>query len=302
MLSHSLEPTRAHGKLGAMRTSQRLALACLALALGAALLGAPLLPAWALADDNVRIDAPTPGSSVSGRVEIRGTATTADPARFSFYRLHYGAGQAPSTLRPIGDAGTQPVVNGLLGTWDTTPLISGDYSIFLTVYDTAGKTTMSQVVVTIVPAPTPTLRTDQAPLVIVTPGPTSETDEGGPTPTPIPELPQLVPQIPQIDVPPPDSGAAPIQPVNPQQTDPNFQPIPITGPNPGNQPALPPPAFGPAPQPGTFPTFDTSSAPGSAPPPAINPVGPPPVPIVAPYEPPPPAPTIVPPTQEGLPP
>jgi hypothetical protein len=42
--------------------------------------------------------------------------------------------------------------------------------------------------------------------------------------------------------------------------------------------------------------------PASAPPQQINPVGPPPVPVVAPYEPPAGLPTIVPPTPLGIPP
>ena len=215
---------------------------------------------------------------------------------------------SPSTLRPIGGAGEQPVDDGVLGVWDTAPLIAGEYTLSLTVYDVAGATTVAHVVVNVLPAPTPTLRTDQPPLVVVTPGPTTTADEGGPTPTPIPELPQLVPQIPQIDVPGPDQGQAPIQPVNPQQSDPNFQPIPITGPNPSNSAPPPlPPGVAPGPQTGTQP-FDPGPAPlapidtGSSNSPPINPVGPPPAPIVAPYEPPPGPPTAIPPTPFGLPP
>jgi hypothetical protein len=293
-----------------MRHRRRFALAALVLALLVVLVGAPVPPPSVLADDAVRIDSPATGASVSGQVEVRGRATTADPSRFSFYRLHYGSGSSPSTLRPIGSAGDQPVDGGLLGVWDTAPLLAGEYTLSLTVYDTSGATTVARVVVNVLPAPTPTLRTNQPPLVVVTPGPTSTTDEEGPTPTPIPELPQLVPQIPQIDVPQPDQGQAPIQPVNPQPSDTDVQPITITGPNPANAAPPPlPPGVAPGPQTGNQP-FDPGAgsvplAPIDSNPPSsnpINPVGPPPAPVVAPYEPPPGLPTAVPPTPFGIPP
>lgn len=285
-----------------MRSSQRLVVVCLALALIVALVRAPVASSLVLADDNVRIDVPASGTSISGSVEIRGRATTADPSRFSFYRLHYGSGSSPNTLRPIGGAGERAVENGMLGVWDTAPLITGEYTLLLTVYDVSGATTVARVVVHVLPAPTPTLRTDQWPLVVVPPGATpTDSENTGPTPTPIPELPQLDPQIPQIDLPPQDSGAPPVQPVNSQPSDPGFQPIPITGPNPVAPSSLPPagPGPAPAPQPNVLSPIDTG--PASAPPPAINPVAPPPPPIVAPYEPPPALPTIAPPTPDGIP-
>ena len=281
-----------------MRTWQRYVLGYLALALAIALLGLPSLSPLALADDNVRIDAPANGVSVSGRVEIRGRASTADPSRFSFYRLHYGAGSSPSALRPIGGPADKPVVDDVLGIWDTSPLLTGDYTVQVTVYDTSGNTSTASVVVNVLPAPTPTPRTNQPPAVIV-PGATPEqTDDSGPTPTPIPELPQLVPQIPQIDVPQQQQGPQ-VQPVVPQQTDPNLQPIQV------NPPSLPPPPqFAPSdapsgPLPGAIPTFDMG--PSGPPPDQINPVGPPSGPVIQPFQPAPPPPTFVPPTVEGLP-
>ncbi len=85
-----------------MRIWQRYVLGYLVLALIVALIALPAPSTPALADDNVRIDTPASGASVSGRVEIRGRASTADPSKFSFYRLHYGQGESPSVLRPIG--------------------------------------------------------------------------------------------------------------------------------------------------------------------------------------------------------
>jgi hypothetical protein len=269
-----------------MRTWQRYALGYLALALAIALLGFPKLSRPALADDNVRIDAPADGSSITGRVEIRGRASTADPSRFSFYRLHYGAGDSPATFRPIGNPADKAVIDDVLGIWDTAPLFPGPYTLQVTVYDVDGNTTTSSVVVNVLAAPTPTPRTNQPPAVIV-PGatPDQQQDNNGPTPTPIPELPELVPQIPQIDVSQPNQQGPQVQPVVPQQTDPNIQPIQVAPPNIAPPPQYAPPDSPSGAQPVSIPTFDTGSGSGAQ---QINPVGPPPAPVVAPYEPPPP--------------
>jgi hypothetical protein len=80
------------------------------------------------------LTSPDHESTVSGVVEIRGTASIPS---FAFYRLEFldlagGFGwQAVS-------AGTQPVVDDRLGEWDTTLLPSGDYAFRLVVTDTAG--------------------------------------------------------------------------------------------------------------------------------------------------------------------
>lgn len=251
------------------------------------------------ADDNVRIDAPASGERVIGTVEVRGRAVTADPAQFSFYRLYYGAGSSPSSLRPLGNSSDKPVEDGVLGTWDTAPLFQGEYTLQLSVYDTAGATTTTSVVVTVLPAPTPTSR--NLPSVLVpppeqTPNPDEET---GPTATPLPELPELVPNIPQIDVPP--QQQQPIQHVDPPAFDPGYQPVPI---DPGIPSAPQPQPFNPAPiNPAPPPpTVDFGPVPGSQFNP-INPVGPPPVPVIVPNEPPPPTLALPPtPTLFGIPP
>ena len=255
-------------------------------------------------DEPVRIDAPTNGASVIGAVEVRGRAVTSDPARFSFYRLHYGAGSTPTSLRPIGSAGDQPVENGVLGTWDTAPLFQGEYTLQLTVYDTAGGTMTAHVVVNVLPAPTPTTRPSN--FVVPVPGQTptpGEEEDTGPTATPLPELPRLDPQIPNLDVPQQSPQFPPIQPVNPPPPGPGFQPIQI---DPGSQPQQAPLA----PLPGVSqPSAPTQFDPGpqSAPPPSapfnpVNPIAPPPPPVVAPYEPPPTVAAPPTPTLFGLPP
>ena len=275
-------------------------LTCLSLLVLVTLPNAPT--ALMQGNEVARIDVPASGSSVIGTVEIRGRAVTADRSRFSFYRLHYGSGSAPSSFRPIGSPVDQPVENGVLGVWDTAPLIQGEYTVQLTVYDTSGATTTAHVLVNVLPAPTPTPLTRPSVRVPV-PGetPTAPDESAGPTATPLPEIPPLVPQIPQIDT-SPLNPALPVQPVDPGSTGPGFQPIPIA-------PAQPAPLPGPfvpgAPDPGAPPTIDTGapSAPGISPFNPIAPVGAPPVPVIAPYEPPPTfAPPAIPtPTIFGLP-
>ena len=187
---------------------------------------------------------------------------TPDRARFSFYRLHYGAGSAPSSLRPIGNPVDQPVENGVLGTWDTAPLLTGEYTVQLTVYDTSGGTTITRVLVNVLPAPTPTPLLQQ-PVRVPVAGetPTPSDDDAGPTPTPLPEIAPLIPNIPQIDTRPINPGL-PVQPVQgPNPSDPGFQPIPIntgpTGPQPG--------PFNPSGPVDSAPTFDTGQdGPGAA--------------------------------------
>jgi hypothetical protein len=286
-----------------MRIWHRYVLVYLAMTLIIALITIPMPSTPAHADDNVRIDVPANGADVSGRVEIRGRATTADPSQFSFYRLHYGQGDSPAVLRPIGGPADKPVVDDVLGVWDTAPLLTGPYLLLLTVYDQKGNTTTSRVVVNVLPAPTPTPRTNQPPLVVV-PGATPNPDDqnSGPTPTPIPELPQLDPNIPQIYIPQQDTSP-PVQPVIPQQTDPGIQPITVPGPAPAA-----PPSFSPPPPPSNsapigIPTFEVGPG-GGAPsqPIDINAPPPPPPPMVQPFQPNIPSIQLPPtPTPEGLP-
>ena len=161
-------------------------------------------------------------------------------------------------VAPTDRPGDRPVEDGVLGSWDTAPLLPGEYLLQLTVYDTSGATTTAQVVVNVLPAPTPTPRTQPA-FIVPVPGQTPEAseEETGPPPTPLPELPQLDPQIPYIEVPPQEQGQPAIQQVNPPPPGPGFQPINIDqGPRPQQAPLAPLP--GPQ-QPGAAPQFEPVS-------------------------------------------
>jgi hypothetical protein len=282
-----------------MPVSARFILTGLSLALVVALAWTPA--ASTQGDETARIDSPANGASVVGAVEIRGRAVTADRSHFSFYRLHYGAGASATSLRPIGAPVDRPVEDGVLGLWDTAPLFQGEYLLQLTVYDTSGGTTTAHVVVNVLPAPTPTPRT-QPTFVVPAPGetPTTPDEDTGPTPTPLPELPQLDPQIPQIVIPDQSQQQPPIQQVNPPPPGPDFQPIQIDpGPQPPQAPLPPLPG---APQPSGPPPLDPGPSVAPAPFNPVNPIGPPPAPVIAPYEPPPTVPPPPTPTLFGLPP
>jgi len=81
------------------------------------------------------ITSPAPTAYVSGNLTIAGTASDA----FSFYnyRLEYGAGAAPATWSQIGATAYSPVTAGTLGSWGTTSVADGLYTLRLTVADRA---------------------------------------------------------------------------------------------------------------------------------------------------------------------
>jgi hypothetical protein len=81
------------------------------------------------------IAAPGEGAKLAGVVEIRGTANIED---FHFFKVEYGAGQAPTTWNVIGALQYEPVENSTLLTFDTAALADGPYVIRLTVVDSTG--------------------------------------------------------------------------------------------------------------------------------------------------------------------
>jgi hypothetical protein len=85
------------------------------------------------------IASPKDGDSVSGVVDVLGTANIAN---FAFYKLEYRKLSPDAEWIPVS-AGTQPVcelcdTTEELGTWNTSLVIPGDYAFRLVVTDTAG--------------------------------------------------------------------------------------------------------------------------------------------------------------------
>jgi hypothetical protein len=93
---------------------------------------------------------PQAGDSLSGTVEIRGTANIPN---FGFYKIEYRSLADGSAWRAIL-AGDTSVTDDVLGSWDTTLVLPGEYAFRLVVADTAGNAPMPCVIpVRVAPAP-----------------------------------------------------------------------------------------------------------------------------------------------------
>ncbi|MBN1250120.1 MAG: hypothetical protein JXC32_20820 [Anaerolineae bacterium] len=91
------------------------------------------------------ITSPTEGTMLSGQVEIRGTATHPN---FNSYGVLYASGArvtGETNWRldsPIAWNVPTMVVNGVLGTWDTTQVPNGQYVLALAVFEVGNETPM----------------------------------------------------------------------------------------------------------------------------------------------------------------
>lgn len=95
---------------------------------------------------------PEDGDTVSGLVELKGTANIAN---FAFYKFEIRPLGSEAPWRPIW-ADTRPVVEDSLGVWDTSLVSAGDYALRLVVTDTQGNAPMPCVIrVRVVPPASP---------------------------------------------------------------------------------------------------------------------------------------------------
>ncbi|HEU4746618.1 MAG TPA: hypothetical protein VFS61_15365 [Anaerolineales bacterium] len=83
--------------------------------------------------DQIMITAPEPGATVSGTVEIMGTANVPN---FGFFK--YEVAPRGSQNWATISAGRDPKVNEVLGTWNTSSITNGDYFLRLVITDNAG--------------------------------------------------------------------------------------------------------------------------------------------------------------------
>ena len=103
--------------------------------LSVALLITNLIAAWPAAaaptaqDPQAIITSPRDGAQLRGVVQITGTATD---SRFNHYELAWAPQSAPDNWQIIANVQNQ-IVNGALGTWDTSPLQPGAYLLRLRV-------------------------------------------------------------------------------------------------------------------------------------------------------------------------
>ncbi|MGD8813359.1 MAG: hypothetical protein PVI78_02670 [Anaerolineales bacterium] len=111
---------------------------------------AETLPSIGCPDPNVNLVLPQDGSTISGVVEVRGTATH---TAFGFYQYYYRS-ISPGSSWNVVTAGSEPKVDDVLGIWDTTWLLAGEYYFRLVVTDTAGVPAPECVIqVRVVPSP-----------------------------------------------------------------------------------------------------------------------------------------------------
>jgi|GEM_PF-6065845 len=87
------------------------------------------------ADQVLRIDSPAADETVSGMVEIRGSAAAPGMMRF---RVEFGYDPDPTGTWFLISEGTEAVPDGRLAVWDTTSIREGDYALRLAAYFTNG--------------------------------------------------------------------------------------------------------------------------------------------------------------------
>src|SRR4030042_1455906 len=78
------------------------------------------------ADQVLRIDSPAADETVSGMVEIRGSAAAPGMLRF---RVEFGYDPDPTGTWFLISEGTEAVPDGRLAVWDTTSIREGDYAL-----------------------------------------------------------------------------------------------------------------------------------------------------------------------------
>ncbi|MFQ6057385.1 MAG: hypothetical protein ACE5MB_00695 [Anaerolineae bacterium] len=86
-------------------------------------------------DSIAQITYPPPNATISGTVEIRGSAAAPD---FQFYKVEYGAGEEPTAWHSISEVHRTPVPEGVLDVWNTDVLPEGVYRLKLTIVDITG--------------------------------------------------------------------------------------------------------------------------------------------------------------------
>jgi len=140
---------------------------------------------------NVVIRAPVEGEIVSGIVPVFGSA---DAPAFASYELQYGISHDPGAFSPpVSGPFGSPVVESVLGQWDTSGLQDGPHTLRLVVRDQAGaeRETRVRVFVTHDAPPTPP---EATPTWTPLPSPEAQTPLPLPTDTP-PVLPTDTPVV-----------------------------------------------------------------------------------------------------------
>ncbi len=84
--------------------------------------------------DKLMITTPKAGAEINGKIDVKGTVNVPD---FGFYK--YEVAPLNTDIWATISAGRDMVVNGSLGSWDTTSLTPGDYQLRLIATDNQGQ-------------------------------------------------------------------------------------------------------------------------------------------------------------------
>ncbi len=198
----------------------------------------------------VALSFPREGETVSGVVVVTGSANVAN---FASYELQYGVSRDPGAFSPaIAGPFGQPVLNSVLGEWDTRGLGEGPHTIRVLVRDQAGGQYEARARVHVVREAAPTAE----PTATWTPLPAEPTPTwtpevivvpDTPTPEPIPptETPVAAPDTPTPEPVPPTETPTTEVPVEPPTETPIVlpdTPTPEAAPPTDTPPVEPPPA------------------------------------------------------------
>jgi len=140
----------------------------------------------AAAQTDIRIAAPSSGSTLSGLVNVMGTSAAEG---FASSELSFAYASDPTSTWFLVYQTDSPVTDGLLAAWDTNSVTDGDYNLRLRVALQDGSILESLVTGLRVRNQLPT----ETPAPTSAPEPTATT-EFVPPPTPLPPTPQPAPQ------------------------------------------------------------------------------------------------------------
>ncbi len=101
-----------------------------------------LLGAQSTPQDQPQINTPAPGSALQGNITIQGT-TNIPEFQYAEVAFSYAENQPESWF--LIQQSKDPVINGVLATWDTTTIADGNYRLRLQVFLTDGSMLTSEI-------------------------------------------------------------------------------------------------------------------------------------------------------------
>ncbi len=155
-----------------------------------------LLGAQSTPQDQPQINTPTPGTALQGVITIQGT-TNIPEFQYAEVAFSYAENQPESWF--LIQQSKDPIIDGVLATWDTTTIADGNYRLRLQVYLTDGSVLSSEIAglrvrnYTPVETDTPTPSTlSNTPVIVNTSTPILPTATPRLTPTAFPPNPAQV--------------------------------------------------------------------------------------------------------------